>query len=135
MDGQLRKLFRLNLKEWHWQAIESGATGGGIPDSNYCFAGIEGWIEFKKTDGWKVVFQPMQVPWIMRRWRAGGRVHIAVRQIRRTGDVLHLYLGSQAAALEESGIAGVAAVASWVAPWPWKEVGSAVLFTGSRSAR
>jgi hypothetical protein len=135
IDGELRALFRANLRRWDWAAIESGATAGGIPDSNYCFSGVEGWIEFKKTNGWVVTFQPMQVPWIMRRCRAGGRVHVAVRQVRKDGDVLHLYLGQHADRLADLGIRDTPAVGSWKAPWPWQDVGGAILWTGSPPGR
>lgn len=128
IDGGLRKLFRQQLR-WDWQAIESGITGSGIPDSNYCTDGVEGWLEFKRTLGWTVSFQPYQVPWIMRRCRAGGRVHVAVRQVRRGGDVLWLYHGLMAATLEEAGLQGAAAIGRWDEPWPWKEIGEAILFT------
>lgn len=79
-DGGLRTLYRTHLPEFHWQAIESATTGLGIPDSNYCYKGAEGWIENKLTSGYVIGMRPMQVAWIERRARAGGRVFIAVRR-------------------------------------------------------
>ncbi len=86
IDGGLRKLFKEKLPEFHWQAIETGGTGRGIPDSNFCGLGVEGWIEFKKTDGWTITsFKPEQVAWILKRTAAGGRVFVGVVQARPAG--------------------------------------------------
>lgn len=79
MDGKLRKIFHQKLPG-HWQSIETGGTGRGIPDSNFCIKGVEGWVEFKKADHWKVGIAPHQVAWIERRRRNGGRAFIAVRR-------------------------------------------------------
>lgn len=80
IDGDLRQIFQRFIPDAHWQSIETGSTGRGIPDVNYCFEGIEGWIEFKATEGWRVDVRPEQVAWIERRGRAGGRVFLAVRR-------------------------------------------------------
>jgi hypothetical protein len=88
IDGGLRGLFRERIPEAHWQSIETGLTGRGVPDSNYCIpawgpAGErhakEGWIEFKKCTSRKIGLRPEQVAWISRRARVGGRVLVAVR--------------------------------------------------------
>lgn len=92
-DGALRALLVRNLPRFHFQSIESGATGLGIPDLEYCCDGISGWIETKKSDGWVVDFRPHQVAWIERRERAGGRVFVFVR---RKGDELYVLPGSAA---------------------------------------
>jgi len=85
IDGGLRKLFHKNLPGFHWQAIETGGVGLGVPDSNFCREGVEGWVEFKTTDAFKVQIRPEQVAWIERRARAGGRVFIAVRRKTKAG--------------------------------------------------
>lgn len=92
-DGGLRGLFAENMREVHWQPIETGSTGRGIPDVNACWVGLEIWIEFKKTDHWRVDLRPEQVGWIERRARAGGRCFIAVR---RADDELWLMRSSAA---------------------------------------
>lgn len=130
-DAGLRKIFRDAFPMADWQAIESGGTGGGIPDSNFCMQGVEGWIEYKRALGWVVTFQPMQVPWLMRRARAGGHVLIVVCQVRRDGDVLHIYHGSQALDLSVQGLRTCVPLARWRKPWPWSEVGG-VVFTRHR---
>lgn len=127
IDGGLRKDFRTNLKDWHWQSIETGGTGKGVPDSNFCKSGLEGWIEFKKTLGWTVGLAPEQSAWHMRRWRAGGYTLIAVKQIRKGGDVLWLFLGNQAENLLEGGLTGGPCVGRWDRPWPWPEIGKVIL--------
>lgn len=86
-DGGLRKLFTERIKGVHWQAIETGGTGRGVPDLNGCFEGRDIWIEMKKADHWAVGIWPEQVAWIERRTRAGGLCRIAVR---RDGDELWL---------------------------------------------
>ena len=94
IDGGLRALFRQNIPTFMWTSIETGGTGRGISDSNYLAAGgIEGWIEYKTTTIHAVGMRPEQVGWIDRRHRLGGRVWIAIRQVRKDGDFLHLIPG------------------------------------------
>lgn len=81
-DGDLRKLFITNIERVHWQAIETGSTGKGIPDLNGCASGHELWIEMKKADHWAVEIRPEQVAWIERRVRNGGRCFVAARRAR-----------------------------------------------------
>ena len=81
IDGDLRKIFRDRLRRGiHWQSIETGGTGRGIPDSNYCTEGVEGWVEFKATEGWAVGLTPEQVGWHLERWMRGGWTHVATRR-------------------------------------------------------
>lgn len=102
IDGGLKQLLRKHIPTFDWQGIETGGTGRGIPDMNYCHHGVEGWIECKATDGWVVDLRPEQVAWMMRRHRAGGRVWILVRQRgaargdAKARDVLWLAPGSRA---------------------------------------
>lgn len=93
IDGGLRPLFRRNLPDMDWQSIEVGSIGSGVPDSNYCCDGVEGWVEFKKTTGWVVELRKEQAAWIDRRCRHGGRVCIAVRQRGGSRDNLWLLSG------------------------------------------
>jgi len=86
IDGNLRALFHHHLRRgFHWQAVETPETGAGIPDSNFCSEGREGWIEFKKTSGWACPLREGQVAWIHRRVRSGGRVWIATRRSHTGG--------------------------------------------------
>jgi hypothetical protein len=121
MDGNLRLLFRQNLPEMHWQSVETGAVGPGVPDSNYCYKGAEGWVEFKVTSGWAVTLRPAQIGWLLRRARAGGRVFVAVRQ----RDTLWLAAGGAAVALREAGLRGAPTLGHWEggpSQWPWTKI-------------
>jgi hypothetical protein len=79
IDGGLRKNFQKHLPQVHWQPVETGLISMGVPDINYCYEGIEGWIEYKKSDlNDRIGFRPEQIGWIKDRLRHGGRVHVAV---------------------------------------------------------
>lgn len=129
IDGGLSKIFREHLLRFHWQRIESGLTGGGIPDTNYCVNGIEGWIEWKKTNSNKVTMRPDQVGWHLRRYRAGGRTFIAVRLQHSGGprrgvpvDSLYLYAGRDARLLAMDGLRSKP-LGSWSrGAWDWSEI-------------
>ncbi len=141
IDAGLRPIFRKHLPSWDWQSVETGSTGGGVPDSNYCHDGVEGWLEYKQTTGWAVTLAPDQIGWISRRVRHGGRVHVAVR--RRTlggprsgppADQLWLFHGHWAVEARVNGLrgdwAGVGAIKWDGGPsgWNWAEI--AALITG-----
>jgi len=81
IDGGLRLLFAKNIAG-HWQSVETFATGRGVPDANYCLDGAEGWVEFKRVNGWQVEVRPEQVAWAERRRRNGGRVFLAARKAK-----------------------------------------------------
>ena len=109
IDDGLRSIFHKHLPDGTWQAIETGGTGRGIPDSNFCFPpGVEGWVEFKKTDTYRVSsVKPEQVGWIERRIRAGGRVFVGVRRRCQAGprkpamDELWLWRGEAIRAIRD----------------------------------
>lgn len=86
-DGGLRSVLHTHLKSYgDFQAIETGLIGGGVPDSNFCIAGKEGWIECKRTSGWTIGnMEGNQVAWAERRVRNGGRVFCAVRRLTDGG--------------------------------------------------
>jgi hypothetical protein len=131
IDGGLRALFRAHLPAFHIVAIETGGTGRGIPDLEYCYQGKTGWIECKQTSGFAVGLQPEQVAWLTRRARAGGRCWVAVRRRAPAGprrgaavDALYLVEGRYAAGLKAQGL-GAVAVDCWAggpARWDWAEV-------------
>jgi hypothetical protein len=115
VDDGLRPLFRKHLIGFHWQSVETGSTGGGVPDSNYCRAGQEGWIEFKATGGYVVDLKPFQIGWICARVRHGGRVWIGVRRRNDGGprrgkpvDELWLIPGVLAVEAKTTGLKGMA---------------------------
>lgn len=110
MDGNLRSLFQKNLRLVHWQSIETGMTGRGVPDSNGCYQGAEFWVEFKQTGGWNVTLRPEQIGWLDRRARCGGNVYIAVRRKcdegprRDAADELWIFHGRDAIAVAAGGL-------------------------------
>lgn len=141
-DGGLRKEFRDRLPQFDWNTIETGAVAGGVPDSNYCCGGVEGWIEFKRTPGWTVPLRPAQVGWILRRVRHGGRVLVGLRQVCSPGprvekrDRLWLLAGASARQLKECGVVDWSAlppgtVLGWwdggPAAWDWGAVSDLLL--------
>lgn len=139
IDGGLRGLFHKNLPG-HWQAIETGGVGLGVPDSNACLSGVEVWVEFKTTSGWRAGLRPEQVAWIDRRARMGGRTFVAVRRKCDAGprrgdamDELWLFDGSTVKQLADIPMNEVAALGRWPggpARWPWREI-TFFLFTTS----
>lgn len=110
-DGGLRPIFHARIKRCQWTAIETGGISFGVPDSEYCFEdGISGWVEFKKADGWRVPTlknNPLQIAWIARRARLGGRVWVAVRRVKGDRDNLYLVNGVWVVKLAEGGILSV----------------------------
>ena len=140
-DDGLRSELHTHLPRIHWQAIESGLTGGGIPDSNFCWRGVEGWVECKATQHWSVTLEPAQVGWHLRRARAGGRTFVAVRRrlrvatkVRPPFDELWLCRGAAAASLRASGLRGATergeVLGVWTGGpslWHWAEVEALLL--------
>lgn len=142
IDGGLRPMFHQKFRGWHWQAIETGGTGRGIPDSNYCYRGVEGWIEMKGCEASHVGLRPEQTGWISRRVRNGGRVFIAVRQRHAGGprkgdpiDRLWLIPGRDVETLHRQGLEWAAATSDagplvWhggPARWDWDAVATCLL--------
>lgn len=112
IDGGLRKLFRQNLPTFHWVSVETGLTEQGVPDSNYCVDGIEGWVEFKLSTTNKVHLRSEQIGWLERRSRAGGHTFIAIRFRHGGGprkgvaiDQLSIYAGAVARSVALRGLA------------------------------
>lgn len=110
-DGGLRRLFQANLPRAHCQPVETGLISMGVPDMNFCAEGVEGWVEFKQTDGYAVTLEPEQVSWLSRRARSGGRVFVAVRRWHTGGprkgppvDELWLLRGEYAPDLKSLGL-------------------------------
>ena len=79
-EKKLWAVFKSNASEdVHWQRIETGGTGRGIPDLNGCLHGREVWVELKFIKaGFKVGLSAMQCGWHLKRAAAGGRTGILV---------------------------------------------------------
>lgn len=131
IDGGLSDEFRDRLPGLHFQRIETGGTGRGIPDTNWAASGGKtGWLEFKQTDGWAVTLMPEQIGWSLRRTRLGSSVWIAVRRRTKDGvrrgaacDELYMIPGEWAALAKDGGIRGLLPLLRpsgvGVGPWSW----------------
>lgn len=136
-DGGLRAKFREKIPHFHWQSIEVGTVGRGVPDSNFCWEGTEGWVEFKCTETNSAHLRPEQVAWISRRHRAGGRVFVAVRHHHNGGprkgdpvDDLYLYSAADVVALHEGGLSSTKPLAHLTGPsrnWDWDLISSKLI--------
>lgn len=99
-ESDFRKVVSAELRGLgaHVVAIES-RTFAGIPDINWCYQGVEGWIELKMVRGHKLrhPLTAQQRNWIRQRKAAGGRVHILTREFPGKGqgyiDKVSLYDG------------------------------------------
>jgi hypothetical protein len=131
-DGGLRTIFRHELSKWQWTSVETAGSASGVPDSEFCtLNGVQGWVEFKQTKIYYVHIKPLQVAWLMRRCRMGGRAWIAVRRTpesqKESGqDELWLMRGDQAEALFNNGLEGVHANMWSGGPknWNFEQVGN-----------
>lgn len=92
-DGNLRQLFRQHLPAVDFVSVETGGTGRGIPDSEYCYEGRTGWIEFKMAKGQNTGIRPEQFAWMNRRIRHGGRAFVAIRRKFLKKDLLFFMPG------------------------------------------
>ncbi len=129
-DGGLKDIFRLHLSHFDFQPIEMFLLAAGVPDLNFCHAGVDGWIELKRTTAWALTVRPAQVGWIERRLRSGGRVFIATRRLRRDADELWLHHGSAARHLAEGGLRAVEPLGRWgggPSRWGWLGIESLLL--------
>ncbi len=128
-DLGLRPLFHARLKaECQWSAVETGRVTPGVPDSEYCFdRGVQGWVEFKRASGWRVptlTANALQIGWIARRARYGGRVWVAVRRVSGIADELYLVNGLYVRELAAGGLLAVERVCWDGGPdaWDWVEI-------------
>ena len=124
IDGGLRQLFRKHLPDFDFQSIEVGFDRG-VPDTNFCCEGVEGWIEFKETKGIKVNVSPEQCAWMARRARAGGRTFIAVRQRTGEDDLLWIASGEFGERLREAGLSPNSTLGSFPGgprAWNWAKI-------------
>lgn len=118
-DGELRKIFRKHLRGFDLLSVETGGTTSGVPDLNYARDNIEGWIECKAADHWRITVRPMQVGWCERRLRYNNRVFCAVR---RGKAELWLYHASAMRRLMHERLDIVEPLGHWTggaAAWDW----------------
>jgi hypothetical protein len=134
-DGNLGRIFQDKLPGVDWQRIETGMTGGGVPDLNGCdkATGVEIWIENKFTDAWAVGIRREQVAWIERRCRYNGRVFVATRRTTVAGprkgaavDELWLHRGKDIRSIAQYGLEKaeppLIRCGGGPSQWWWKEI-------------
>ena len=101
-EASLWALLKEHLpKEAHFQRIETGGTGKGVPDVNYCHKGKEIWIELKSIEGLKSTLTPFQIAWIYNRYQSGGNAFILMRKINTKKKQIKLFSPSQGLSLKE----------------------------------
>ena len=103
-------------------------TGDGIPDVNYCFDGVEGWIEFKSPIEPKRESTPLfgsnhrmrqsQMNWHLRQRQAGGISYIMICTNRRW----MLIDGKRADEINDSTVGELIDLADWTAQRPFSSV-------------
>lgn len=131
-DGGLRPLFRQKLKSgFHWQSVETGLVGPGTPDSNFGARGVERWIEYKQTSGWKPGIRTEQSGWHLHRRMVGGVSFIAIRRWHDGGprkgdavDELWLCQGHHLATINRTNMldSSILWLGKWSGGpprWPW----------------
>lgn len=126
-DGELRKIYRKHLTGFDLLAVETGGTTGGVPDTNYARNGIEGWIENKACDHWRVTIRPMQIGWCERRLRHNPHVFCGVR---RAGTEFWLYHASMMRRLQSERLDTIPCLGHWTggaAKWDWDRIGQILL--------
>lgn len=108
-------------------------TDAGVPDVNYCFDGVEGWVELKHAKAparaATVVFKsqrgldPAQIEWQMYRRKCGG----IVWNLIQVGKWLLLVNGEFAPKINHCTLAELQELAAWKRSGPmhesdWKEM-------------
>lgn len=133
IDGGLWGVISERMRHVHFQRIETGGTGRGIPDVNGCLGGVEVWLELKATDAWSVGIRPEQIGWAERRLRAGGRVFLATRRRTEGGprkgaavDELWIHRGQDIRHVSDLGLRGgpppLLVSGGGPSVWPWPTV-------------
>jgi len=87
--------------------VENGVSSG-MPDTEGCLRGVQFWIELKcsarparPTTPIKPKFRPAQVPWLKRRWKAGGRAFVLLQVAKGADASRYLIHASKAKEMEE----------------------------------
>jgi len=128
-EASLWALLKEHLpKEAHFQRIETGGTGKGVPDVNYCYEGKEVWIELKSIEGLKSTLTPFQIAWIYNRYRSGGNTFILMRKINTKKKQIKLFSPSQGLSLKELGDLNwkTDSLVTLEIPYKWEELFDAI---------
>jgi hypothetical protein len=94
---------KLSSSAVHWQRIETGGTGRGIPDINGCRYGVDRWVELKFIKaGFKIGLSAEQCGWHLKRAAAGGTTGVLV--YKKSEDRLYIANGRYAKAIIDHGL-------------------------------
>ena len=125
-EKNLWALLRDNIKEVHWQRIETGMTGSGVPDVNGCAKGKEFWIELKEVhSGNSLTLRPMQVAWLSKRAMNGGQVFVLARKNNQM-KLFHVDGLERAQEIVKGGFKSDALLTLDI-PYNWDALGTALL--------
>jgi Holliday junction resolvase len=102
-EKELWSVVKGGASDIHWQRIETGGTGRGIPDLNGCRQAIEVWVELKFIKGgFKVGLRPEQCGWLLRRAAVEGRCWILV--FKQKDNLFYLAPGRKAREVVDKGL-------------------------------
>ena len=91
-EAALWSLVKQHLpKDAHFQRIETGGTGRGVPDVNYCQQGKEVWIELKSVSGLKSEVSSFQIAWLYNRVKSGGNCFVLIRKVNSKEKEIKLF--------------------------------------------
>ena len=144
-DAGLRKLLRDHMKDYGqwWQAIETGATSAGLPDSHCLGPTGTFWVESKRalSRTGRIKFEPHQVQWLTKHceWV---RTFVAVRLLEGSAeggetDGIAIYDGRWIGSLLSGGTDSAPAILRYsgdVRRWPWEKI-ARVFAEGTLGAR
>lgn len=135
IDGDLRNIFKAHLPSFQWSPIETGMTISGVPDSEYCSNGYQGWIEYKATETDKIkqtTKTKFQIAWHERRARENGVSFVAVRKWHDGGprkgnpvDEIWIFDGKDIRGLYTQGMRAVPFIVNFgggPSLWDWKTI-------------
>lgn len=131
------KLLRDRMKHPRdrWDRMENG-VGVGMPDINYCIAGVEGWIELKSPTEPKRPGTPLfgsnhnvsqdQKNWFKRQIDAGGRAYILIGTDQRW-LLIH---GRHADVINDMTVQDLLQNAIWTTPHPVRDASQWMVLRG-----
>jgi hypothetical protein len=125
-EAQLWRYVKKNIGHLgHFSRVESHETSSGIPDVDYCIAGVEGHIELKygKDRGPKI--RGSQVKWFRDREKRGGRPWILTELVMNKTSYYLLHRGSAIETLARNHDHEVwfnTSVASWRQGVNWQDL-------------
>ena len=119
-EKALYKALKTNLSKVHWQRIETGGMGTGVPDVNGCWQGKEFWLELKIGSLQSVNLSPQQCAWHMRRANVGGLSWILIHDPSK--HFLWLVPGVESINLRARHLSSSKFIEVQEPPYDWKDL-------------